>query len=104
MKYSGFDWDKGNKKKCQKHGLSLKKIENVFTTKKLFISPDIRHSQNEKRFLAISQENTSKRVFVAFTLRVKNNSILIRPISARYMHKKEQERYVQTTKNRKNTS
>ena len=27
---SGFDWDEGNKSKCQKHGVSIAEIEALF--------------------------------------------------------------------------
>src|ERR1022692_3407331 len=30
MEFSGFDWDRGNLEKCQKHGISAKLIESVF--------------------------------------------------------------------------
>lgn len=48
------------------------------------------HSLSEKRFIAMGIEQHSRRtLFVAFTIRFMNKSILIRPISARYMHAKE---------------
>jgi uncharacterized DUF497 family protein len=28
---NGFDWDKGNRVKCEKHGLSVLAIEDLFT-------------------------------------------------------------------------
>lgn len=27
----GFDWDAGNRDKCQKHGVSIPEIERLFT-------------------------------------------------------------------------
>jgi hypothetical protein len=27
---SGFDWDEGNRAKCQKHGVSIPEIEELF--------------------------------------------------------------------------
>ena len=30
MEVQGYDWDDGNRSKCQNHGLSLEEIESVF--------------------------------------------------------------------------
>jgi uncharacterized DUF497 family protein len=30
MKFDGFDWDSGNRAKCQKHGVSIAEIESLF--------------------------------------------------------------------------
>ena len=43
--------------------------------------------------LAIGQAGTGRFVLVAFTLRRRGRDTLIRPISARYMHKREVEHY-----------
>ncbi|MBW4629092.1 MAG: BrnT family toxin [Brasilonema octagenarum HA4186-MV1] len=89
---SGYDWDDGNCQKCQKHGVSIEEIETLFSSK-VWISPDINHSQLEERFLAVGKSTKGKYIFVAFTLREKEEEIFIRPISARYMHEKEVLRY-----------
>jgi len=86
---SGFEWDQGNIAKCQKHGLSLEEIEAFFRSQEVFVAPDLKHSEEEERFLAVGYSPSGKPMFVAFTLR----SNLIRPISARYMHKKEAQVY-----------
>jgi uncharacterized DUF497 family protein len=88
IRVEGFDWDEGNKLKCQKHGLTLDEIEAFFRGK-VFVAPDIKHSQDEERFLAVGRSPSGKPMFVAFTFR--NNSI--RPISARYMHDREARQY-----------
>ena len=31
LRVSGFDWDEGNREKCQKHGVSIAEIEDLFT-------------------------------------------------------------------------
>jgi len=85
---NGFDWDKGNRAKCEKHGLSVAIIEGLFTHG-LAILPDRAHSQKESRFHAIGRTEKGRGVFIVFTLRQKADELLIRPISARYMHKKE---------------
>lgn len=89
---SGFDWDRGNRRKCQKHGISVEDIEEVFG-RRIIILPDDIHSQKEHRFRAIGWTKEQRAVFIVFTLRHRRNDILIRPISARYMHKKEIDLY-----------
>ena len=89
---TGFDWDDGNRAKCRKHGLDLSEVEAVFTHPHR-IAPDPAHSDGEERFLAIGTGGGSRPIFVAFTLRSQVGALLIRPISARYMHRKEIESY-----------
>ncbi len=93
---SGFDWDEGNKAKCQKHGVSLSEIEAVFGNSH-HIAPDMAHSAAETRFLAIGKGIALRAIFVAFTLREFGGETLIRPISARYMHQEEIDHYDQAT-------
>ena len=92
MKVAGFNWDKGNRAKCEKHGVSLEQIE-IFFQGEVSIAPDLKHSDAEERFLAIGKSDTGKPMIVAFTLREAEEGNLIRPISARYMHAKEARRY-----------
>jgi len=89
---NGFDWDKGDRAKCEKHGLSVSAIERLFI-RPLAVLPDTAHSQSERRFRAIARTEKGRGVFIVFTLRHKGDELLIRPISARYMHKKEIEAY-----------
>ncbi|NEU71429.1 BrnT family toxin [Hassallia byssoidea VB512170] len=89
---SGYDWDDGNYQKCQKHGVSIEEIETLFSSK-VWIGPDINHSELEQRFLAIGKSTKGKYIFLAFTIREKKEEIFIRPISARYMHEKEVQKY-----------
>src|SRR5450830_1756285 len=51
MEFSGFDWDRGNLEKCQKHGISAKLIESVFD-RPVAILPDETHSRKEQRLRA----------------------------------------------------
>ena len=92
LQFDGFDWDRGNRVKCQKHGLSIATIESLFI-RPLAIIPDAAHSSKEHRFRAIGHTDKGRGVFLVFTLRRKGDEQLIRPISARYMHKKEIEAY-----------
>lgn len=87
IKIDGFDWDDGNRHKCRKHGVSLEEIEELFSGNHI-VAPDRNHSAVEKRMWAIGRTGR-RHVFVVFTVRKKNGQHLIRPISARYMHKKE---------------
>ncbi len=90
---SGFDWDDGNREKCQKHGALQAEIEALFRTPDLSVSDDREHSQKEPRFLAFGRAQTGRYMIVAFTLREKKGEAYIRPISARYMHEKEAKKY-----------
>ena len=88
LQANGFDWDRGNRAKCEKHGLSVAVIEGLFA-RPLAILPDAGHSHRENRFRAIGRTDKGRGVFIIFTLRRNGEELLIRPISARYMHKKE---------------
>jgi|SRR5208282_3388383 len=92
LQFDGFDWDRGNRAKCQKHGLSIALIESLFA-RPLAIIPSAADSQEERRFCAVGLIGSDWRVFLVFTLRRKGDKQLIRLISARYMHKKGIESY-----------
>lgn len=87
IEIDGFDWDEGNRRKCQKHGVSVAEIEELFS-RPVAMLPDIAHSHRENRLWAIGKPGR-RHVFVVFTIRNKDGKTLVRPISARYMHKKE---------------
>jgi len=88
---AGFEWDNGNWPKCGKHGVSQSEIEALFR-EGCDVYPDAAHSQAEERMLAIGK--VGKRfLLVAFTLREREGETRIRPISARYMHRKEIDHY-----------
>jgi uncharacterized DUF497 family protein len=88
----GFDWDAANRGKCQKHGVSLDEIEAL-----LGATPRVAGSRpgslTEDRFIAVGRNADGRPLFVAFTIRMKGGRPLIRPIGARYMHRKEIEAY-----------
>jgi uncharacterized DUF497 family protein len=92
MNVAGFDWDDGNLSKCQKHGVSIDEIEQVLAGTPR-IAPDLAHSDDESRFIAIGRNAKGRTLFVAFTFRQSGEKQFIRPISARYMHRKENEAY-----------
>jgi uncharacterized DUF497 family protein len=88
LRVSGFDWDRGNRAKCEKHGVSIMEIEYLFAHG-LRVAPDPKHSADEDRLIAVGRTSTGRPVFVAFTIRTKNKLRLIRPVTARFMHAKE---------------
>ena len=88
----GFDWDDGNRGKCQKHGVSVAEIETMFLGSPR-VTPDERHSESEDRHIAVGRDSRGRAMFVAFTIRERDGHRLVRPVSARYMHRKEIEGY-----------
>ena len=95
--FAGFDWDRGNRRKCAKHGVAVGDIEHLLKNRPGIV-PDLKHSQKEDRFIAVGRSLAGRPVFVAFTLREKRGKTFIRAISARYMHKRESERYEEAEK------
>ena len=95
MDVADFDWDESNRAKCQKHGVSTAVVEHLFQ-RGVMILPDEAHSHAEQRFRAIGRDETGRALFVVFTWRERGTDRFIRPISARYMHKKEIEHYEAT--------
>jgi len=92
---TGFDWDKGNARKNDKHGVSMAEAEQVFFNQPLLLLPDPGHSQSESRFYALGKSDDGRTLHITFTLR--GGGKLIRVISARNMHRKERTIYEQTT-------
>lgn len=84
----GFDWDDGNRSKCQKHGVSIAEIEALFLHGPR-VAPDPEHSRDEDRLIAVGKTGAGRPLFVAFTMRAKDGRRLIRPVTARYMHVRE---------------
>lgn len=93
-KITGFDWDAGNDRKNDKHGVSMAEAEQVFFNAPLLLLADARHSLDESRFHALGQTDEGRRLHITFTLR--HTGEKIRVISARDMHKKERTIYEQS--------
>ena len=93
--FAGFDWDDGNRRKCRRHGVSTADIEFVLAKGATLIVPDMRNSVIEPRFLGIGRTETGRYIFVVFTPREIGGPIVLRPISARFMHRKEIAKYEQ---------
>jgi len=86
----GFDWDDGNSRKSwTRHRVSDGECEEVFFNRPLVVVHDGAHSEEENRILVLGQTDTSRKLFVACTIR----EVLIRVISARDMTKREREVY-----------
>src|SRR5277367_4291591 len=92
LRTSGFDWDGGNRSKCQEHGVSIAEIEALFMCGPR-VAPDPKHSADEDRLIAVGKTGAGRPLFVAFTMRAKECRPLIRPVTARYMHAREMAAY-----------
>ena len=90
----GFDWDAGNARKNEKHGVSMAEAEQAFFNAPLLMIEDTKHSAGEPRFHALGKTDEGRLLHITFTLRGAGQSI--RVISAREMHRKERTIYEQT--------
>lgn len=88
---TGFDWDAGNARKNEKHGVSAAEAEQVFFNAPLLLLEDGAHSLQELRFHALGHTDSDRALHITFTLR--QGGALIRVISARDMHRKERAFY-----------
>lgn len=92
---TGFEWDSGNARKNEKHGVSMADAEQVFFNSPLLLLSDPKHSQTERRFHALGKTDQERRLYITFTLR--NSDRSLRVISARDMHRKEREIHEQAS-------
>ena len=93
-KITGFNWDEGNARKNEKHGVSMAEAEQVFFNAPLLMLEDGAHSQQESRLHALGKTDEGRTLHITFTLRQTDS--LIRVISARDMHRKERAIYEQS--------
>ena len=93
QKITGFNWDAGNARKNEKHGVSTAEAEQVFFNVPLLLLEDSAHSQDEPRIHALGKTDDGRALHITFTLRQSDQ--LIRVISARDMHRKERTIYEQ---------
>ena len=89
----GFEWDAGNARKNDRHGVSMDEAEQVFFNAPLLVVADEKHSQHEARHHALGRTHEGRLLHLTFTLRSAGS--LIRVISARDMHRKERMIYEQ---------
>ena len=90
---TGFNWDDGNARKNDKHGVSMAEAEQVFFNAPLLLLEDSAHSQQEPRLHALGKTDDGRTLHITFTLR--QSGTWIRVISARDMHRKERVIYEQ---------
>lgn len=90
---TGFDWDEGNARKNEKHGVSTAEAEQVFFNAPLLLLEDSGHSQSEARIHALGKTDEGRALHITLTLR--QAGTLLRVISARDMHRKERAIYEQ---------
>lgn len=87
---SGFQWDEWNiDKSYKKHGITPNETEEVFLDEDVKIEKDIKHLEEEERYIAIGKTTENKILFVVFTIRADK----IRIISGRMANNKEKEVY-----------
>jgi uncharacterized DUF497 family protein len=82
IEFDGFDWDDGNREKCQKHGVSIGEIEQALAVIRLVVDDPY---PGEKRYRTVGRTEAGRHLFAVFTLR----GAKLRPISVRYMHERE---------------
>ena len=96
--FHGFDWDDGNRSKCQKHGMTIAEIEHVLIHHGTLLVPSPK-GDSEARILAIGRTPADRLAMIVFTPRVRGGGTLLRPISARFMHPREARKYVKEISN-----
>ncbi|MGA2206542.1 MAG: BrnT family toxin [Terracidiphilus sp.] len=96
MEYVRFDWDEGNLRKNEKHGVTKAEVEQAFLNRPLIVATDVKHSRQEPRFHALGRTDANRCLFVTFTER--GDGTLIRPISARAASRKERRVYEEALK------
>ena len=85
-----FEWDEGNiDKNLIKHDVTNKEAEEIFGNNPLKIFPDLKHLEEEERFVGYGVTNQSRKLTIVFTLRKEK----IRVISARDQNRKERSVY-----------
>jgi uncharacterized DUF497 family protein len=90
--FSGFDWDDGNRSKCQKHGMTIAEIEHVLIHHSTLLVPSPK-GDGEARIMAIGRTPRGRLAMVVFTPRIRQGAVLLRPLSARFMHLREARKY-----------
>ena len=83
----GFDWDAGNARKNERHGVTQSEAEQLFFDLRLLVAPDPAHPAGEPRYHALGRAAAGRLLHITFTLRFDGTQI--RVISARNMSRKE---------------
>lgn len=96
MQIAGFDWDRGNRFKGREHGVSLAAIESMFRSSiPCCLTLCTRSPRSGSRRLGGAQPAAGSSSSSLW--RARRGKRFIRPISARFMHKKEVEHYEKET-------
>ena len=90
---SGFEWDEGNSRMNEKHGVSTAEAEQVFFNTPLFFFEDVLHSPDEPRIHILGKTDDERTLHITVAMRQSN--ALIRVISARPMNRNEKVIYEQ---------
>jgi len=88
-----FQWDSGNSHKNEKHKVINVEIEEAFNDRDKVMSPDVKHSNSEQRYILLGQTKKKRLLYAVFTVR----KGIIRVISARDINKKEVSLYEKAT-------
>jgi uncharacterized DUF497 family protein len=89
-----FEWDAQKAAVNRtKHGVSFEEAATVFGDPDALDGPDLRHSEDEPRFLRLGRALTGRVLIVAYTVRRGVDGESIRIISARRASRKEREAY-----------
>ena len=95
MKQITFDWDAGNLHHATKRDdVTRAEIEFVLSNDPM-VKPDPHPPEIEERWNAIGKSQSGREMFIVFMFREVEEVLCIRPISARFMHRKEIEKYDQ---------
>ena len=89
-----FEWDKGNRSKHGKHGVSPGDIEALFTSTVVFAGQIVEPRHSESRWLLLGMDHSRRRLALIFTRRGDK----LRAISCRAMRKNEQKLYEEATR------
>jgi len=89
-----FEWDARKAAVNRtKHRVSFEEAVTVFGDPDALDGPDLRHSERESRFLRLGRAVTGCVLFVAYTVRRRDDGERIRIISARQASRKERAAY-----------
>lgn len=88
-----FQWDSGNSHKNEKHKVINTEIEEVFNDRDKVMSPDVKHSNSEQRYILLGKTKKNRLLYIVFTVRKGS----VRVISARDINKKEVSLYEKAT-------
>jgi len=103
LRVNGFEWDDGNRDKCQNMASRSRKSKTCLCAA-LVLRPIPNIPAEEERLIAVGKTTAGRSLFAAFTIRTKGGRILIRVVTARYMHEKEIAAYEKAAHEKEATS